>query len=522
MNSEKATTHRKQKGLLGKVWKRLCAPGKHYAVRAAAVTQSVTIDKSEAVTVIGEILPAKTPLPESDSRSDIVFEDQKQISMGSRFFDYITSFAGSRFTFIVTLSVFFGWGIAGIVLGAPQNWQIAMSDGGSIQCYISDSLLMRQQQNQCTQLLTIIAQLRSRNKTFKRLLSNPEIVRKIQELKSQNLQMPQDHIGNGAKLPLEGWFDKLCSWVSWLIGSIYSQVFYWVAIFVWIGCGYIDDWSNLWQLYINTASAVQLSFTSMFLQHTRRIHMEYFEKCLKSVVEADCEVESLLRQVTTDSELNPMIEIQPLRTGFGVRAIDYYADLVGSGVGAFISTCVFIIWLAIGNVMDWNSNWWLIIGTYTGLIGYIDGFMLRNVYFRQDTIINQQFQELIDEDYEIFQKLSVEVPEERLVDDKSLIYKMSHFMGVVCSHPWSVLSSVLITIGLICVASGMLWNETGQLICNTPTMIIEGFLFNVLIQAHNVADTKRRVVIHNVLLRRLKLLQYVRPLSDDCEKKLVE
>ncbi|KAK9659788.1 low-affinity Fe(2+) transport protein [Basidiobolus ranarum] len=213
-----------------------------------------------------------------------------------------------------------------------------------------------------------------------------------------------------------------------------------------------------------------------------------------------------------------MIEIQPLKIGSGVRAIDYYADLVGSGVGAFISTCVFVAWLAVGNVMQWDSNWWLIIGTYTGLVGYIDGFVLRNVYFRQDTIVNDQFQKLVDEDFELFQYLNLEAPQEHVIKDKSLIYRMSQFMGVICSMPQSVLLAVLVTVGLLCLASGMQWNETAQLLCNTPTMIIEGFLFNVLIQAHNVANTKRRVVMHDILLRRLKLLQYARSIGADSEK----
>ncbi|KAK9700341.1 low-affinity Fe(2+) transport protein [Basidiobolus ranarum] len=494
-------------GLGGRIWNKLCSPGKQYAIRSAAPTLSVAINKNES-SVVGELLP------------EVISADKKIVrSAGSRFFDRITSFSGSRFSFVTTLAIILGWSIAGIVLGAPANWQIAFSDGGSIQCYISDSFLMRQQHIQCDKLLSIIGQLRSRNITYKRLLLNPQMIKKINELKlNANLQMPTDNVGDAVKLPLENWFDKLCTAVSNLIGSIYSVVFYWAAIFVWVGTGTTMDWNNMWQLYINCASALQLTFSSMFLQHTRRIHMEYFDKCLASVMDADRELESLLRQATGDCELNPVIEIPAVKVSHSVRFIDYYADLVGSGVGAFISTCVFIAWLAVGNVMQWDSNWWLIIGTYTGLIGYIDGFVLRNVYFRQDTRINEQFQKLIDEDFEIFQQLNLEAPEEHLIDDKSLIYRMSYFMGVICSSPASVMASFLITLGLVCMASAMLWNETAQLICNTPTMIIEGFLFNVLIQAHNVANTKRRVVMHDTLLRRLKLIQYVRPVVDNSAK----
>ncbi|KAK9761560.1 low-affinity Fe(2+) transport protein [Basidiobolus ranarum] len=191
-----------------RIWDSLCSPGRQYAVRAAAPTQSVVIGKSEA-SVFGEYLP----------ESMTICESKKTKSMGSRFFDSFTSFAGSRFTFVSTLAVLLGWAIAGIVLGAPANWQIAIQDGGSIQCYISDSLLMRQQHNQCNKLLTIIAQLRSRNITYKRILRNPQIVQKIHDLKInlQNLQTLEDNIDDAVKLPLENWFDKLCNWVSLLV-----------------------------------------------------------------------------------------------------------------------------------------------------------------------------------------------------------------------------------------------------------------------------------------------------------------
>jgi hypothetical protein len=41
---------------------------------------------------------------------------------------------------------------------------------------------------------------------------------------------------------------------------------------------------------------------------------------------------------------------------------------------------------------------------------------------------------------------------------------------------------------LLAVASIMRWSETGQLLCNNPTMIIEGFLLLALIQAHVMAN----------------------------------
>ncbi|ORX96654.1 Low affinity iron permease, partial [Basidiobolus meristosporus CBS 931.73] len=413
MSNSNGPSDAKVKRLCKKIFDDICSPGRQYAIQSAATTQFVAINKAEAIAIMSEQVPSSGPCS----------EEMEKRSMGGRFFDCITEYAGSRFIFVSTLATLVGWAIAGIFLGAPANWQIAMQDGSSIQCYISDTLLMRQQQNHCDRLLTIIAQLRSRNTTCRRLLRDPTMIAGVAGLKKNTFiaQELKDDVGDAVKLPLENWFDKSCNFVSILVGSIYSLIFYWAGIFVWIGMGYPLGWSNMWQLYINTAVAIELTFTSMFLQHTRRSHMEYFEKCLTSVLKADCELEILMRKITGDNVPNPVVRIEPLKVSLGVRSIDYYADLVGSGVGAFISISVFVAWLAVGKCMQWNSNWWLIIGTYTGLVGFIDGFVLRNVYFRQDKILSEQFQELIDADMEVFQYLNLQPPTEPLSTKESLI-----------------------------------------------------------------------------------------------------
>ena len=55
---------------------------------------------------------------------------------------------------------------------------------------------------------------------------------------------------------------------------------------------------------------------------------------------------------------------------FGVYVIvDRYANFIGSISGIILSCVLLAIWLVIGRVMGYdNANWWLIIGTYTGLV----------------------------------------------------------------------------------------------------------------------------------------------------------
>ncbi|GAA5802160.1 Low-affinity iron/zinc ion transport protein fet4 [Helicostylum pulchrum] len=487
-------------GIKSRIWSALCSPGQQTTISCSAPSQFVYQSKEpdNACKVVGDEVVDY----------DKLYSPQKKRPFGSRIFDSVTKLAGSRTAFCITLLVLIAWAIVGIVLGAPDNWQIFMQDGSSIQCYISDTLLMRQQHNHCNALLSFIAQLRSRNATYKRLLYNPEIHENVDTAEVHRMAIC-DNVGDAVKLPSENWFDVACNWVSDAVGSLTAWAIYWGGIFAWIGVGDYLQWSDMWQLYINTAVAVELTFTSMFLQNTRRRHMEYLEKCLKSIMESDCDLEVILRQMVGDNQPNPIITIPPHPISKAVRSIDYYADVVGSGVGVVISISVFAAWLAVGNLMQWSSNWWLIIGTYTGLIGFLDGFVLRNVYFRQDKQMDHQFDVLIDADEQIYQYLNLPLPTKPLEEDRSIRTRVSNWMGNICSKAAAVGFAVIVIIVLICVASGMQWNETGQLLCNTPTMIIEGFLLIVLIQGHNKSNIKRRVILHDIFIRRLKLLQYV-------------
>ena len=49
--------------------------------------------------------------------------------------------------------------------------------------------------------------------------------------------------------------------------------------------------------------------------------------------------------------------------------VDGYANFIGSIGGIVLSIVLLAVWLVIGSVMGYsNNNWWLIIGTYTGLV----------------------------------------------------------------------------------------------------------------------------------------------------------
>ncbi len=452
---------------------------------------------------------------DKDEESDVEKAESQprhKISIGTSLFDKVTRFAGTPFVLFSTILALLTWMVLGIVLGPTQTWQIALQNTSSIQCYISDTLLMRQQHNSARDLLTLIYQLRSRNVTCRRILQ------RIQHERPGDTECPPAAIDGDGKsmdpadyLPAQSLYGRICDWFVWGFSSLYAFIVYWIGIFIWLGFGASASlqWGNNWQLYINSATAVEITLVSIFLQNTRQRHMNYLNKCFESIIDEDRLMESQLRQVDGDTEPNPAIQFQydyRGQTTRGNRVIDYYAAIIGSGVGLVISAIIFSVWIAIGHFMQWNSNWWLIIGTYTGLVGFLDGFVLRNVYFRGSRIVDDEFRVLMEEDTALRQLFAMRLPQ-RIPSAKisSLEDRISTKVGYWCSTSAAVLGSCVVIVAVLAIATGMLWSETGQLICNTPTMIVEGFLLLVLIQAHNMTHRQRRLQFQDVLMRRQEM-----------------
>ncbi|RHZ57048.1 hypothetical protein CDV55_100476 [Aspergillus turcosus] len=496
---------------MSKVLDRLCAPGRKPVIEASAIAQlphrPPVVNLAFELEICDKVTTnSKDGEKQSSSELRKIEFNERKASRLSRIFDRVTGLAGTKYTFFLMLAALLIWAIVGGVTGATQTWQIVIQDASSIQCYISDTLLMRQQQNNSRNLLKLVCQLRSRNRTCKRLLQRvrQESINGSEPSSPVQVNIDKDLV-DAADLPVENWYDRICNYVVLAIGSLVSFVVYWAGIITWIALGPRLQWGNLWQLYINTATAVELTFTTVFLQNTRHRHTQYLEKCLQSIIKADNEMELRLRELTEDIDPNPTAIIPPDVVTKGNRAIDYYGAIMGSGAGVVISVIVFAVWIGIGPTMQWNSNWWLIIGTYTGLVGFVDGYVLRNDHFRANAFADVQLQTLADEEAVLCEMLGIPVLTETVAPTNSLHRRISQALGAFLSLPHAVLASLVVVVTVIVIASCMHWSETGQLICNTPTMIIEGFLLLVLIQAHHLSNESRRIQFKGILVRRLMI-----------------
>lgn len=473
-----------------------------------------------------------TPEDSNNSDADVEkghdWQSRGPCGSGAALFDKVTLFAGTPFVLLFTICALLCWAIIGIVCGPTQVWQIVIQNTSSIQCYVSDTLLMRQQHNTSRDLLTLLCELRSRNQTCSRILhsthpptrdpkagpsatESPRSEEADGIIQEESLPEVAAHlaIANAARLPPRNLYDRACDVVVVMLSSIYAPVIYWVGIFIWLGFGNYLQWSNNWQLYINSATAVELTFVSVFLQNTRQRHLRYLHECFDLIQLEDARLERRIRQLAGDTEPNEVVHFHfdyAGGTSKGNRAIDYYAVIIGSAVGLFVSAAVFSVWLAIGRPMSWSSNWWLIIGTYTGLVGFLDGFVLRNVYFRGIRVIDDEFDVLVQDDVRLGEQMGVELSTQVCeAQSFSIGDRVSNTISDWCARSAVVLGSCLFIVAVLVIATGMRWSETGQLICNTPTMIVEGFMLLVLVQAHNLSHQRRRLQFKGVLERRLEM-----------------
>lgn len=117
-----------------------------------------------------------------------------------------------------------------------------------------------------------------------------------------------------------------------------------------------------------------------------------------------------------------------------------------------------------------------------------------------------------EEEKQLYDEIGLVYPEAIVEEDNSFVRRISLAVNDACSSTWGVGVGIFVIILLIAIASGLRWSETGQLICNTPTMIIEGFFLLILMQAHNWADAQLRIEIAAISMRRRLLYNFVQKL----------
>lgn len=450
-------------------------------------------------------------LPENEKAVPFV-EELVDESPLDRMIRKAVRFTGTIYMFVFMWVILLAWIVWGALTGGPDQWQIVMQDGQSIQTYVWDTLLMRQQLDDSKGFLKTFGKLKSRSLTHKRLL------RKLSSNDRYRMMNLNENV-NTLNFRSLTWFDKLSNFASSILGSLPAVVIYWMGIFIWIGFGakpLINDegiaqtWSDKWQMFINTGTAVELLITSVFLENIRSRNNDYMRDQLDIFAEFDSKLELISRLILDGDEMeNPIINVKPCPRSKIQKWISKYSDIIGTGIGLVISVIVFAVWLGIGPIMKWNDNWWLIIGTYTGLVGFIDNVCLREVFYSITNYEEDKYLDLLQDSQELLDLSGINteltVPKQK----KGIINRISIRINEICSTEWAVVSAVAFVVLLLSISSALHWSTTGQLISNTPTMIIEGFFLLILIQAHNWADDSRSEILKELTKSRRLLYNYV-------------
>lgn len=273
-----------------------------------------------------------------------VFSEESEVTSAVKpnFFDRLTKAAGSPVVFFVVMVLVGLWVLWGIVDGTTDTWQIIIQNVSSIQVYLTDILLIRQQSNASQSMLTTLAELQSRNQHCERMLGQIPNCQWMETHKDPPKQLMlngrpiEDEVEEslfmvtGRPSRFAYVWEKMCHTTAKAIGSIWAFAFYWVGIFAWVGIGPIFKFSDTWQLYVNTATAVSLTITSVFLQNIEQSQEDKLEQCLHYALKIDAEVEYRLRELTEDAKPNPIFEIPPRKSNWVERQIDGFADVMKS------------------------------------------------------------------------------------------------------------------------------------------------------------------------------------------------
>lgn len=435
-----------------------------------------------------------------------------------RWLDTVVRVSGSEPVFFLILASLLVWALLGIKYAGTDSWQVLISDVQAIISYVFDSFLVRQQLNAYGEEMAVVAELQSRILSHSRMLAklHQETDKEDEEKRSRVMDLVNQYrnaIDSNAELPLETWLGRSITWLSHVFGHLGTVSLYWVGVFAWIGTGHLYKYSNLWQLYMNSASSALMVFIFAFLANICERHATHTRRCLNAIFKIDSTLEFHLRLLTGDTLDNDVVIIPAPGVSKIQRTIFYYADLVGTLVGTAILLAVIIFWVAIGPLLHFDSNWWLIIGTYAGLIGMNDGFVLRNMQACRRSYVDSEFTKIDSQDAKLFEMVALPIPVKESTRKESLTRRASDLMNRFCAHELTVVAGFLTILGLIAGASAMKWTMTGQLLCNVPPSLIELFFMLILITGHNSADDQRRIDLQNIYKRRLELLAFVNGLK---------
>ena len=521
----------------------LSAPGRRKPITTTAGT---VIPRTESIQAAEHQVNVPQQSQSALTQDDNVIDEQKQ-KLLDRYLDAIVSASGSIPVLFLIWALVLLWALIGIRFGHSENWQVLISDVQALLCYVLDSLLMRQQLNAYDRKIRIAALMQSRSVSVRRMMRQIMRSRSGYEPRAPCSVLDQTPAVIPVEVTQPSRISRVVDMVCEFLGHVVTMIFFWIGIFIWLGLGPYCDWSVRWQLYINSATSALMILVFAVLACIREQHKRKTSAYLRQVCDLDVCLESQLRERTDDRIPNEPVTIYPGAVGRLERAISYYADLVGTLTGICLLMSVIVVWIAIGPALHFSSSWWLIIGTYAGLVGMHDGFVLHNIQSQLNRQSQAALADVVKDDLEAVAIISLVAlrkssvssagPERQgrlkkekptyLVEtarptDLSLTTRISTRLSGLISHQIAVLVGIFFVLALLVVASALDWSITGQLLCNVPPSIVETFVMMVLITRERLDWDEEGRVWRTKGERRAAFLDWLKNLSQEMAEEQIE
>jgi low affinity Fe/Cu permease len=97
-------------------------------------------------------------------------------------------------------------------------------------------------------------------------------------------------------------FSRVAHWTSDQFGRSYAFLAALVVVLVWIVTGPIFDWSDTWQLVINTGTTIVTFLAVFLLQHTQNRDTLAIQIKLDELIRATCTASNAVIQIDELSE----------------------------------------------------------------------------------------------------------------------------------------------------------------------------------------------------------------------------
>jgi low-affinity ferrous iron transport protein len=444
------------------------------------------------------IVKTFTPLREVEFKeSDRVEDEGGRID---RTIDAIVRVSANAYTFVVIQALLITWALLGIPYSKQPLWPIVISDAQAIVSYIFDTLLMRQLLKYRQSSLRFVALMRHHNQAKLEALAALKNVQ-LRDVDLNDTMAQEDDLvmGNAARRSL----DRLAQ----CTGHLFSVSVFVAAVLLWVGFGPSTGFSSQWQLDMNSASSAWMVFLFSLLAVVHEHHSDAARKWTEETGRIDVQIKDRLRLLSSKEHQrqDDNVYLPVAKFGWWQDIILFYAHIVGGFIGVIILVVVFIVWLGLGPLLKFDDSWWLAIGTYSGLIGLFDSFVLRNVQMVVGREMDDQLGEIQAQDEQVDALLHLQKVETIRIQP-TLTQRISKSLCRLSADQMTVFGGLLVCVGLLVGASALRWSLTGQLLCNVPPSILESFLMQILITGHLDNAKRQTKTLQSLSASRTRLL----------------